>query len=500
MARRKKKKILLSPVMMMIIMILSVCVLSSILSILSVDASQTSIVNNNLETSLVVIRNIFSKEGLINFFTSIFNNFSLLKPLSLIIISLLTVSVGKSSGLFKHLFMPLKKLKPFVLTFIVVFLGVLSTVIGDYSYIVLIPFVAVMYEYLNKSPMLGVITIFLGITLGYGAGLFVNYNDYALGILTETAAVIDVDATYEYSLYSSFYIMITSSILLTFLLTYLIDKYIGRKIQVIEHYEDELVTSKKALSFSLIGFVVSLIPIVLMILPNGVLLDTTQEHYIAQLFSSNSGFYASFIYLTLIIISIVSYIYGKVSGNFQNHHDFSFGLTKEFEKNGYLFLMLFLSSILIGIIDWTNIGVVFAIKLLDLISLLDLSGIPLIIVSFIAIILMSIFIPGSIEKWALISPIIVPVFMRGNLTPDFAQFLFEMADGIGKVLTPAFIYFILLIGFIQKYNIKENKLTLLNTMKLVWPIIIIVSIVWLLLLILWYISGLPLGVGTLTTM
>ena len=84
---------------------------------------------------------------------------------------------------------------------------------------------------------------------------------------------------------------------------------------------------------------------------------------------------------------------------------------------------------------------------------------------------MSILMPGSLEKWYLISPILVPLFMRGNLTPDFAQFVFKTADSVGKVITPVFIYFIVMVGFIQKYNVKENKVTLFNTMKLIYPII-----------------------------
>ena len=113
---------------------------------------------------------------------------------------------------------------------------------------------------------------------------------------------------------------------------------------------------------------------------------------------------------------------------------------------------------------------------------------------------MGIFMPNTIEKWALISPLLIPVFMKGNLTPDFAQFLFKVADSIGKVISPVFIYLFVMIGFIQKYNVRENKITLFKTMKLVSPIILAMIIFWLLILILWYVSGLPLGIGTLATL
>lgn len=500
MARKKKNKLLLSPIVTMVILILLTSLLSLILSLLNVSANQTIISNGVLENQIILVKNIFSKEGIIYFFSNIISNFNILEPLVLLIISMMAVSIAKTSGLLKHIFTPFKHLKSHVLTFIIIFVGAISTIIGDYSYIILLPLVAVMYEYIGKSPILGIIIMFLGITLGYGTGLIGNYNDYALGMLTQSAAIIDVDATYQYTTSSNLYIMIASTIAISFLLTTLIERYLIKKVSTTEEYVDELMTSKKALICSTISGFLILIPVIIMILPNGVLLDTTQTTYIAQLFNPNAPFNLSFIFIFLFIISVISIVYGIISKNFKNNHDVSWGFTKGFENFGYIFGMMFLISILTGIISWTNLGTVIASKLLSIISLLDITGITLIVISFISIVFMSILLPTSIEKWALISPLLVPIFMRGNLTPDFAQFVFKAADSVGKIITPVFVYFIIMVGFIQKYNTKENKVTLFNTMKLIWPIIIAMVIFWLLILVIWYIAGLPLGIDTLATM
>ncbi len=497
---KKKQPKLLSPVITMCILILIALITSSFLAIINFDGTQTTIENGMLETSIIVVKNIFSKEGLIYLFSNIITNFTLLEPFVLMILSLMAIGILKESGLLKHLFEPLKKLKPNVLTFIVVFISVISSIIGDYSYIILLPLVAVLYQYVNKSPVLGIITVFLGITLGYGTGIFYNYNDYALGVLTEAAAVIDVDPSYKFNLYSNLYIMIVSSVIATFLITTLIEKFLSKKVATTAKYEDDIKTSNKALLFSIISLIICVIPIFIMIMPNGILLDNTQTKYIAKLFSANAPFNLSFMYLFLMVMSIIGLVYGFVSKNFKNNHELGWSFTKQFDNIGYLFVLMFLSSILIGIINWTNLGTVIANNLISIISLFDFTGIPLIVVSFIFIILMSILIPGSLEKWALISPILVPLFMRGNLTPDFAQFVFKAADSVGKILTPLFIYFIVMLGFIQKYNKNENKVTLFNTVKLIWPIIITMIIFWLLILIIWYIAGLPLGIDTLATM
>ena len=490
----------LSPIITMMLIIVFVVILSSVLALINFDGTGTTIANGILETSIVVVRSILSKEGLIYFFSNVITNFSLLEPFILLILSFVAIGVVKESGFLKHLFSPLKKLKFNVLTFIVIFVSVISTIIGDYSYIILLPLSAILYQYNNKSPILGIITVFLGITLGYGTGIFYNYNDYALGVLTQAAAVLDVDPSYKFNLYSNLYIMIVSTIAISFIITILIDKYLSKKLVTNTKYEDELLTSKKAFIFSIIAFIILLVPIIVMLLPNGILLDNTQTHYVAKIFGANSPFNLSFMFLFLVIMAVVGLIYGFVSKNFKTNHDFGWSFTKEFNNIGYLFVLMFLSSILISIINWTNLGTVIANNLIYIISLFDFTGIPLIIITFIFIILMSILMPGSLEKWALISPILVPLFMKGNLTPDFAQFVFKAADSVGKIITPLFIYFIVMLGLIQKYNKNENKVTLFNTVKLIWPIILLMIIFWLLILIIWYVAGLPLGIDTFVTM
>ena len=109
---KKKQPKLLSPVITMCILILIALIASSFLAIINFDGTQTTIENGMLETSIIVVKNIFSKEGLIYLFSNIITNFTLLEPFVLMILSLMAIGILKESGLLKHLFEPLKKLKP----------------------------------------------------------------------------------------------------------------------------------------------------------------------------------------------------------------------------------------------------------------------------------------------------------------------------------------------------------------------------------------------------
>ena len=64
MAKKKNKK-LLSPIFTVLILILVTCFISLILSILNISANQTFINNGKLETTIIFVKNIFSKEVLI---------------------------------------------------------------------------------------------------------------------------------------------------------------------------------------------------------------------------------------------------------------------------------------------------------------------------------------------------------------------------------------------------------------------------------------------------
>ena len=464
MAKKKKDK-LYGPVLVIMIMILGVGVLSFILSLIGFDASRTVISNGTMETTLVTVRNLISIDGFKYLIGNTVKNFRSLEPLVLLIISLLGISISEKSGFLNALFSPLKRVKLNIVIFLTILCGIVSTVIGDYSYIFLLPLTGALYKYLGKNPILGIMTIFLGITLGYGAGVIFNYTDYSLSLLTIDAAKADIDATFTYGLYSNIYMMIVSTFLLAIVLTILIDKFLTVKLAkryIATEEEQELVVDKKAKRTSVIAGFIYLLIVIYTILPiklpfAGVLLDSESTRYIERLFGSASPFGNGLVLLLTLQLIICGYIYGKKSGNIKTSHEFSLGLSMNFENLGFMFVLMFFISLLTGIIDWTNIGVVFASKLIELVGTLQISGVILIIIFFIVVIIMSILLPGTGKKWEIASPVIVPLFMQSNITPNFTQFIFKAADSVGKALTPIYVYYIIMLAFIEKYRTNERN-------------------------------------------
>ena len=90
-----------------------------------------------------------------------------------------------------------------------------------------------------------------------------------------------------------------------------------------------------------------------------------------------------------------------------------------------MFVLMFFMSQLIAILDWTRIGDVISVRLVDFVSSMQISGLPLILIFMLIVIIMSILIPDLMTKWELLSPTVIPLFMRSNITPDFTQFIFR---------------------------------------------------------------------------
>ena len=109
----------------------------------------------------------------------------------------------------------------------------------------------------------------------------------------------------------------------------------------------------------------------------------------------------------------------------------------------------------------------------------------------------TIFVPAAGTKWAIIAPVMVPLFMQSSLTPEFASAVFRAADSSLKGITPLFTYFVILIGFLQIYDKRKNDTV---TMSLMAPYTIALTILWFIVILGFYIVGIPIGINTSVTL
>jgi aminobenzoyl-glutamate transport protein len=97
------------------------------------------------------------------------------------------------------------------------------------------------------------------------------------------------------------------------------------------------------------------------------------------------------------------------------------------------------------------------------------------------------------------SPVIIPSMMKSNITAEFSQVIFRIGESASNIMTPLSTYFIMLIGYLELYNKNDEHISFSNCYRLLWPYIIAIFLLWLILIISWYIIGLPIGFGTYPT-
>ena len=162
---------------------------------------------------------------------------------------------------------------------------------------------------------------------------------------------------------------------------------------------------------------------------------------------------------------------------------------------------MFIFSQFIAVYKESNFGMVLNTYLANLLEQLNISGIVLIIVAMLFIAIGNIFYTGAASKWMIFSPIVVPMFMQSNITPEFAQVVMRSSMSMTNGVTPFLASFVIYIGYLNVYNLNKNKpYTLRESLKLVTPYFLLISVAWILLIIGWYLIGAPLGAGALPTL
>ncbi len=492
------KKTKFGPTFEIIAMAIVVSLVCLIFKLFNVTGLITDL--HTFETTLIEFKNVLCGEGIKYVLNNSLSNFQTLEPLILIIVSLVAVSVMEASGLLKHLFTKFKDVKPRFITLLVVFVGIISTFIGDASYALLLPLAGIFYKYTGKNSALGVLTMFVGITIGYGTGLIYDYNMSILGDITEISAQ-SIIPNYNYEYLSNLYLLITSTVVLSIVGMFVLDKFSKKYTRNEE--EDNLITSKKALKTTTIVFIILSLLFAYSIIKglpdSGIFLSQTEKTYIRKLFGEGSTLGSGLIVILAGIFIVCGYVYGVISRNIKSKGNHGKILTKAFEGTGYIFALLFFLTILTTILDYTNFQTIIATRVIDFVGSTQVTGIILVLLAFLSIVFITIIIPGSLFKWNLIAPVYVPLLMRANITPTFTQMIFLAGDSVGKLFSPIYVYLIITVGFMYKYE-KNCDETIFSTMKKIMPTVLLLALTWLGIIVGWYLMGLPIGIGTTTTM
>jgi aminobenzoyl-glutamate transport protein len=438
--------------------------------------------------------NLLSRDGLHMILTKLVTNFTGFAPLGTVLVALLGIGIAEGSGLIGSLLRMLVLNSPKkMLTVVIVFCGVMSNAASEVGYVLLVPLSAVIFLSVGRHPIAGLAAAFAGVAGGYSANLLIGTIDPLLAGLSQEAARI-IQPGYEVNPACNYYFMAASTFFITVIGTWVTEKVVEPRLGAYTGSEkaDELqslsANEKRGVKYAGIAIVVIIGLIVAGLLP--------QDGYLREAGTGSilkSPFMSGVVVIIFFAAAIAGIAYGIGAKTIKSDADVMKGMSKSMETLGSYIVLVFFAAQFVAFFNWTNLGIISAIKGAQFLQNIGADGIPLMVAFILVSALINLVMGSASAKWAIMAPVFIPMFMLLGYTPEYTQVAYRIGDSVTNVISPMMSYFALIIAFIQRYEKNAGIGTVVSTMI---PYSITFLIAWTLLLIVWVLIGLPLGPGS----
>ena len=203
-----------------------------------------------------------------------------------------------------------------------------------------------------------------------------------------------------------------------------------------------------------------------------------------------SPFIVGSLFLLSFGIGLMGMVYGFASGRYRTDGDVIEGLTQPMKLLGVYFVIAFFASQMFACFEYSHLDKCIAILGANLLSSASLSSLWILILFILFTALVNLFMVSATAKWAFMSFIFVPVLASMGISPDMTQCAFRIGDSATNAITPFMFYMPLVLTYMQQYDRQSTYGSLL---KYTWRYSLVILLAWTALFVLWYISGLPLG-------
>jgi aminobenzoyl-glutamate transport protein len=462
------------------------------------DANDYEVVEKTVE-----IEGLLTADGVRYLFTSFVPNFMGFTAMGIILIVMIGVGVAERSGLIGALIRRLVDASsPAALTYIIVFLGIISSIASDAGYLVLIPLGAVAFKSVGRHPLAGMAAAFAGVAGGFGVNLLITPTDAVLTEITNESIAL-VDPSQSIDLTANFWFGIGSTVLLTILLGITTSRLVERRLGAYdpsvapdadspqiqsadEAPEIDEQAERRGLRMSGIWFLAATLGITLLtVLPNAPLRDPETGSIIGT-----SPFMDGLIVTISVLFFAAGVGFARGAGTLRGKGDIIDAITKSWAGLAGLLLLFLLIAQFIAYFNYSNMPQVAAVKLGDLIEGLDIGSGWLLLLAILITLVVGILIPQAIAKWALLAPIFIPLFLRLGVEPEAVLAAYRVGDSPVNIVTPIMAYFPLIVVFAARYDKRSGIGTVIALML---PYFVLMSIAWTVFFLAWYLLGIPWG-------
>lgn len=449
--------------------------------------------------SPIEIRNLLTLESFAGFLSNMVEEFVGFHPLGVVLVALLGVGVAEASGFINAVLKAMLSFAPkILLTPILIFVAIVSHTAADAGYVLVIPIGGVIFYAAGRHPLAGIAAAFAGVSGGFSANFIPSGIDPLLAGLTEEGARL-IDTEYAVNPLCNLYFTAASSVLIILVGWFLTDRVIEPRLSstAIDGDPNEMPTMQDLSKRDVFAMSVAVLSIIGL---SYILVYWAQQPESALRAENGSlttmrpmaPLMASIVPLIFIFFVIPGIVYGYVSGTFKSHRDIVKGMSKVMESMGYYLVLVFFAALFIASFRDSNIGVLLAVKGANFLEQAEL-GAPVTIVGIIFLAgLVNLLIGSASAKWAMLSPIFVPMLMILGISPELTQCAYRVGDSTTNIVTPMMPYFPLVVVFCQRY-VKNTGIGTVAAMMIPYSLTFLIS--WTIFLLIYWALGYPLGFG-----
>lgn len=464
--------------------------ISAITSLLGVKATDPA------SGEIIKAQNLISGDGLRRFLQEMVTNFAHFAPLGLVLVMLMGVSIAEKSGLLSVVMRNLAFAVPRKVVLPVIFMiGACGNIGSDAGVVIVPPIAALIFSQMGLHPIAGLVAGYAGATAGFTANFFIAGTDVLLaGISTEVTG--GIAGAGEVSATANWYFMIISTLLLGLGGAFVVTRYTiprtmrfatgGQHIEgATEHTlsDDE----RKGLRHAGWAALIYIAVVLILTIPGWAPLRNQETGGIVP-----SPFLRGLVPLLFFLFAIPGYFYGKATGTIKHPDDIIKHMSDGMKDlSGYIVLMLVVAQF-INLFNWSNLDAILAINGAEFLKTTGLTGPFMFTLYMMLVAFINIFIGSGSAKWAIFAPVFIPMLFQLGYSPAFVQLMYRVGDSITNCVSPLYVYFPLLIGWIRQY---DKKVGIGTVVSLLVPYAVVLFIMWVVLLFVWFWLDLPIGVG-----
>ena len=490
------------PAVIFLILIAIVIVLSQILHMLGTSISY-QVLNpetHELETATTPAKSLLTADGIRFMYERLIPNFMSFTAVGLMIVAMVGAGVAEEAGLVKALIRKLVLVSPpWALTYIMAYVGIMSSIAADAGYLVLIPLAGAAFLSVGRHPLAGLALGFAGVASAFTVNMLIKPLDAVLVEFTNDAIHL-VNPNVSIGLTSNLWFSIASVVVLTGLIAFITDKTIEPRLgeykpensaamggsQPAEGRAELSTEESRGLRYALFALLGTIVFFALLTLPPGAPLRNPDTGALIGI----SPFMNGLIALIMVLFLTTGAAYGIGAGSMKNLTDIIKAIEKALSGLGGLIFLFLIISQFVAYFNYSNMGTILAVKMADVLRDSNIGPLWLLIGFIVVVAIVDLLITGAIAKWAIFAPIFVPLLMKLGVAPEAVLAAYRVGDSPINSITPLNAYFALVVVFAQKYDKNAGVGTVVALML---PYVIWIMVVWTLLFVAWYLLGLPWG-------